>query len=151
VSRERAEEFIQLVGLERFAQSYPHELSMGMRQRASIARAFVADPEMLLMDEPFGSLDALTKLILQEELLRIWSLHRKSVVYVTHDIGEAVLLADRVLVMSGRPGRIREEFSISLPRPRNLRDHEQPEMVRIRGAIWNVLEQEVRKNLRDAT
>ena len=96
-------EFIELVGLKRFARSYPHELSVGMRQRASIARAFVADPEMLLMDEPFGSLDALTKLILQEELLRIWSLHRKLVVYVTHDIAEAVLLGDRVLVMSGPP------------------------------------------------
>jgi NitT/TauT family transport system ATP-binding protein len=150
-SRERAEAFVQLVGLERFAQSYPHELSMGMRQRASIARAFVADPEMLLMDEPFGSLDALTKLILQEELLRIWSLHRKLVVYVTHDIGEAVLLGDRVLVMSGRPGRIREQFLISVKRPRNLRDHEQPEMLRVRAAIWNVLEQEVRSNLRDVS
>jgi NitT/TauT family transport system ATP-binding protein len=106
---------------------------------------------MLLMDEPFGSLDALTKLILQEELLRIWSLHRKLVVYVTHDIGEAVLLGDRVLVMSGRPGRIREQFLISVKRPRNLRDHEQPEMLRVRAAIWNVLEQEVRSNLRDVS
>jgi NitT/TauT family transport system ATP-binding protein len=146
-SRERAQQFIELVGLERFARSYPHELSVGMRQRASIARAFVADPEMLLMDEPFGSLDALTKLILQEELLRIWSVHRKLVVYVTHDIGEAVLLADRVLVMSGRPGRIRREFHIPLERPRDLRDREQPEIVWIREEIWNVLEQEVRTNL----
>jgi NitT/TauT family transport system ATP-binding protein len=150
-SQERARQFIAQVGLERFAHSYPHELSVGMRQRASIARAFVADPEMLLMDEPFGSLDALTKLILQEELLRIWSLQRKLVVYVTHDIGEAVLLADRVLVMSGHPGRIRAEFTIPLARPRNLRAFEQPDMVRIRGEIWNVLEQEVRSTLRGTT
>jgi len=149
-SHERARAFIEQVGLARFARSYPHELSMGMRQRASIARAFVADPEMLLMDEPFGSLDALTKLILQEELLRIWSQHRKLVVYVTHDIGEAVLLGDRVLVMSGRPGRIREEFRIPLARPRNLLDREQPEIVGIRGQIWKILEEEVRSGLRDA-
>lgn len=150
-SRERAREFIEQVGLARFALSYPHELSVGMRQRASIARAFVADPEMLLMDEPFGSLDALTKLILQEELLRIWSQHRKLVVYVTHDIGEAVLLGDRVLVMSGRPGRIREEFLIPLARPRNLLDREQAETVQIRGRIWKVLEEEVRSNLKGTT
>jgi NitT/TauT family transport system ATP-binding protein len=150
-SHERAKEFIEQVGLARFTRSYPHELSVGMRQRASIARAFVADPEMLLMDEPFGSLDALTKLILQEELLRIWSEHRKLVVYVTHDIAEAVLLGDRVLVMSGRPGRILDEFPIPLARPRNLLEREQPEIAQIRGRIWQVLEREVRSNLKGTT
>ena len=150
-SHDRARTFIDQVGLTRFTQSYPHELSVGMRQRAGIARAFVADPEVLLMDEPFGSLDALTKLVLQEELLRIWSEHCKLVVYVTHDIEEAVLLGDRVLVMSGRPGRIREDISIPLSRPRDLLDREQPEIVRIKTHIWKILEEEVRKNLGSAT
>jgi len=122
-----------------------------MRQRASIARAFVADPEVLLMDEPFGSLDALTKLVLQEELLRIWSEHRKVVVYITHDIEEAVLLGDRVLVMSGRPGRILEAIPIPLQRPRDLLDREQPEVVKIKTRIWKLLEGEVRMISRRAT
>jgi NitT/TauT family transport system ATP-binding protein len=150
-SHARARAFIDQVGLTRFTRSYPHELSVGMRQRASIARAFVADPEVLLMDEPFGSLDALTKLVLQEELLRIWGEHRKIVVYVTHDIEEAVLMGDRVLVMSGRPGRILEEFPIPLSRPRDLLDRENPEIVRIRAHVWRILETEVRKNLGSAT
>jgi NitT/TauT family transport system ATP-binding protein len=146
-SRERAQAFIDQVGLTRFTKSYPHELSVGMRQRAGIARAFVTDPEMLLMDEPFGSLDALTKQVMQEELLRIWSEHRKLVVYVTHDIEEAVLLSDRVLVMSGRPGRILEEIAIPLPRPRDLMDREQQEIIRIKRHIWEILESQVRRNL----
>ena len=146
-SHERALAFIEQFGLSGFAGSFPHELSVGMRQRASIARAFVADPEMLLMDEPFGSLDALTKLVLQEELLRIWSEHRKLVVYVTHDIDEAVLLGDRVLVMSGRPGRVREEIPIPLARPRKLPAHEQPEIAKIRAHIWRILEEEVRQSV----
>jgi len=150
-SHARAKAFIDQVGLTRFTRSYPHELSVGMRQRASIARAFVADPEVLLMDEPFGSLDALTKLVLQEELLRIWSEHRKLVVYVTHDIEEAVLMGDRVLVMSGRPGRILEEIPIPLPRPRDLLDREHPEIAKIRARVWKFLEVEVRKNLGSAT
>ena len=146
-SRERARAFIDQVGLTRFTLSYPHELSVGMRQRAGIARAFVTDPEMLLMDEPFGSLDALTKQVMQEELLRIWSEHRKLVVYVTHDIEEAVLLSDRVLVMSGRPGRILEEIDIPLSRPRDLRDREQAHTIRIKRHIWEILEGQVRRNL----
>ncbi len=150
-SYERARKFIGQVGLARFVRSYPHELSVGMSQRASIARAFVADPEVLLMDEPFGSLDALTKLVLQEELLRIWTEHRKLVVYVTHDIEEAVLMGDRVLVMSGRPGRILEEIPIPLPRPRNMLDRDQPEIVKIRAHIWKILESEVRGNLGSVT
>jgi NitT/TauT family transport system ATP-binding protein len=151
ISHERAAAFIEQVGLTGFTRSYPHELSVGMRQRASIARAFVADPEVLLMDEPFGSLDALTKLVLQEELLRIWSEHRKLVVYITHDIEEAVLLGDRVLVMSGRPGRILEGIPIPLSRPRDLLDREQPEIVKIKTRIWKLLEGEVRMTARRAT
>jgi NitT/TauT family transport system ATP-binding protein len=147
-SRERARSFIAQFGLGRFADSHPHELSVGMKQRASIARAFVTDPEMLLMDEPFGSLDAMTKVLLQEELLKIWRDHRKLVVYVTHDIDEAVLMADRVLVMSGRPGRILEEIPVPLSRPRNLLQRTQPELTEIKSHVWNILEGEVRKSLR---
>lgn len=139
--------FIEKVGLAAFAHSYPHELSVGMRQRVGIARAFVADPQMLLMDEPFGSLDAQTRLVLQEELLRIWKEHQKLVVYVTHDIEEAVLLGDRVLVMTGRPGRIREEIPIPLGRPRDLSAREQPDVTEIKWHIWKMLEDEVRKSL----
>jgi NitT/TauT family transport system ATP-binding protein len=145
--RDRARAFIEKVGLAPFAHSYPHELSVGMRQRVGIARAFVADPQILLMDEPFSSLDAQTRLVLQEELLRIWRDHKKLVVYVTHDIEEAVLLGDRVLVMTGRPGSIREEIPIPLPRPRALSAREQPEVMEIKWHIWKMLEDEVRKTL----
>jgi NitT/TauT family transport system ATP-binding protein len=145
--RERALDFVDKVGLVRFINHYPHELSVGMRQRTGIARAFLADPHMLLMDEPFGSLDPQTKLVLQEELLRIWKEHHKLIIYVTHDIGEAILLADRVLVMSGHPGRIREEIVIPLSRPRTYLDEERPEIVQIRWHIWRILEDEVKKSL----
>jgi NitT/TauT family transport system ATP-binding protein len=145
--RERARAFIEKVGLAEFADSYPHELSVGMRQRVAIARAFVADPEILLMDEPFGSLDAQTRLVLQGELLRIWKDHRKMVLYVTHDIDEAVLLGDRVLVMSGRPGTIREDIPVPLGRPRDLLSRENPETAEIRWHIWQTLRDEVHKSL----
>lgn len=145
--RDRARAHIDQMGLTTFAESYPHELSVGMRQRVGIARAFVADPQMLLMDEPFGSLDAQTRLVLQEELLRIWKDHQKLVVYVTHDIEEAVLLGDRVLVMTGRPGRIREEIPIPLGRPRDPSARGQSEVTEIVWNIWKMLEDEVRKSL----
>ena len=142
--------FIEQVGLSAFAQNYPHELSVGMRQRVSLARAFVMDPDVLLMDEPFASLDALTKVVLQEELLRIWKDNRKQVIYITHDIEEALLLGDRVLVMSGRPGSIREEIKVPLARPRNLQDRAHPDIVRHKQQIWQILENEVRKSLAQA-
>jgi NitT/TauT family transport system ATP-binding protein len=145
--RARARAFIEQVGLASFADSYPHELSIGMRQRVGIARAFVADAPILLMDEPFGSLDAQTRLVLQEELLRIWKDHQKLVVYVTHDIEEAVLLGDRVLVMTGRPGRIGEVIPIPLGRPRDLSAGEQPDVTEIKWHIWKMLKDEVRKSL----
>jgi NitT/TauT family transport system ATP-binding protein len=145
--RARARAFIEQVGLASFAHSYPYELSVGMRQRVGITRAFVADPQILLMDEPFGSLDAQTRLVLQEELLRIWKDYQKLVVYVTHDIEEAVLLGDRVLVMTGRPGSIREEILIPLGRPRDLSAREQPDVTEIKCHIWKMLEEEVRKSL----
>lgn len=139
-----ARAFIEQVGLARFEGHYPHQLSMGMRQRVAIARAFVADPEVLLLDEPFGSLDAQTKLVLREELLRVWRDHCKLVVHVTHDIEEAVILSDRVLVMTGRPGRIREAVAIPLSRPRAL---DQSEIADLRWRIWKSLEDEVREGL----
>lgn len=144
--RERAAQFITRVGLGAFMESYPHELSVGMRQRVGIARAFVADVPLLLMDEPFGALDAQTKVVLQEELLRIWRDDQKLVVYVTHDIDEAIHLGDRVLVMTGRPGRVLEEIPIHTPRPRDLTPG-QPEVVEASLRIWRLLKDEVRERL----
>jgi NitT/TauT family transport system ATP-binding protein len=143
----RSRSFIEKVGLGPFANSYPHELSVGMSQRVGIARAFVADAQILLMDEPFGSLDTQTRLVLQEELVRIWKEYQKLVVYVTHDIEEAILLGDRVCVMSGRPGRIREEIPVPLGRPRDLSARDNPEVMSIKWHIWEMLEDEVRKSL----
>ena len=140
----RAIAFVEQVGLATFLHSYPHELSVGMRQRVGIARAFVADVPLLLMDEPFGSLDAQTRVLLQEELLRIWRDHRKLIVFVTHDIEEAVLLGDRVLVMTGRPGRILEEVRVTLARPRSPM---RPEISELRWSIWRHLEHDARSEL----
>jgi NitT/TauT family transport system ATP-binding protein len=145
--RQRAEAFLAKVGLSRFTKSYPHELSGGMRQRVAILRAFLADPQILLMDEPFGALDSQTRLVMQEELLRIWREHCKAVVYITHDIEEAILLGDRVVVMSGRPGCILQEFPITLERPRQSALRAHPEFVEIQWQIWKMLEGEVRKEL----
>jgi ABC-type nitrate/sulfonate/bicarbonate transport system ATPase subunit len=145
--RQMAQDFLTKVGLAAFVNNYPHELSGGMRQRVAILRAFLANPQILLMDEPFGALDSQTRLVMQEELLRIWKDHRKTVVYVTHDIEEAILLGDRVLVMSGRPGRIRQDIQIPFERPRHLANRDHPEVAEIRWQIWSMLEDEVRKEL----
>jgi NitT/TauT family transport system ATP-binding protein len=113
------DKLIDTVGLRGFEDKYPHELSGGMRQRVGIARALTTDPKLLLMDEPFGALDAQTRNIMQDELLRVWTLHRSTVVFVTHSIDEAVYLADRIVVMTPRPGRIRRVIEVDLPRPRD--------------------------------
>ena len=115
-----ADEFVKLVGLERFADRYPNQLSGGMKQRVAIARVLANDANVLLMDEPFGALDALTREQLQHELLQIWARTRVTVVFVTHSVEEAVLLADRILVMSAGPGRIESDIPIDLPRPRDV-------------------------------
>jgi NitT/TauT family transport system ATP-binding protein len=124
--RQRAEDLLRLVGLEGFGERYPGELSGGMRQRVAICRALVHDAPLLLMDEPFGALDALTREQMSTDLERIWERERKTVLFVTHSIQEAVFLSDRVVVMSPRPGRIERIIDIDLPRPRRLADRESP-------------------------
>jgi NitT/TauT family transport system ATP-binding protein len=148
VRQARALAFLENIGLADFARNYPHELSTGMRQRVAIARAFLTEPQILLMDEPFNALDAQSKLLLQEELLRIWKQNQRMVFYVTHDIEEAVLLGDRVLVMSGRPGRIIEEIEVPIDRPRDLLDRDAPVFRQITRRVWERIESEVRRGLR---
>jgi NitT/TauT family transport system ATP-binding protein len=130
--RERVDKYLRLVGLDRFADSYPAELSGGMKQRVAIARALAVQPEMLLMDEPFGALDAYTRELMQEELLCIWEQEPKTVLFVTHSVEEAVMLADTVVVMAGRPGTIRHVINVDLPRPRSNTD---PRFVEIKGRV----------------
>lgn len=143
---ERAFEFIERVGLASFAGHYPHELSSGMRQRVGVARAFVADVPLLLMDEPFGAVDAQTKLALQVELLRIWRTDRKLVVFVTHDLQEAVRLGDRVIILSGRPGTVRAEMPIPIARPRDAA-RDRNEVTELSWQLWSLLEEGVRRDL----
>jgi len=137
-------EWLERVGLGGFGDSYPHELSGGMRQRANIVRTLIYEPEILLMDEPFGPLDAQTRLVLQHDLLDIWRSTRKTVVFVTHDLTEAIALADRVILMSARPGRISRIDRVPIPRPRDIfHIHSQDGFRELYDEIWNDLETQV--------
>jgi NitT/TauT family transport system ATP-binding protein len=149
--KNRGELQLSGMGMADFANHYPFELSGGMRQRVAIARAFVTEPDILLMDEPLRSLDAQMRLLIQEELLALWQARQPLVLYVTHDIEEALLLADRVLVMSGPPGRISEEIRPPFGRPRDLTGKNHPELEELKWHIWKSLEQEVRQKLRTTT
>jgi NitT/TauT family transport system ATP-binding protein len=142
--RQRTLDLLKLVGLGGFESYYPRQLSGGMRQRVNLARALAIDPEVLLMDEPFSSLDAQTREIMQTELLRIWEQGRKTVLFVTHQIDEAVFLSDRVLVFARRPGRLQESVEIKLPRPRALELKRTPEFVAYVDRIWKLIEDDVR-------
>jgi NitT/TauT family transport system ATP-binding protein len=145
--RERAEKFIKLVGLAGFERSYPGELSGGMQQRVNLARALAADPKVLLMDEPFAALDAQTREFMQAELLKIWSAARKTVVFITHQINEAIYLADRVVVMSARPGRVKDVFRVPFDRPRTLSLKRDPRFLEIEDSIWQLVEEKPEKIL----
>ena len=140
-----AQEWLRKVGLSRFADAYPHQLSGGMKQRVSIARAFANDPEILLMDEPLGALDAQTRAVLQEELIHLWEASRKTVVYITHSIEEAVLLGDRVVLMTAHPGTFKCEFEVPFLRPRKFELTSDPEFARLTYAIWRDLQGEVKR------
>ena len=146
--RRMARDYLKMVGLSGFEQCYPHELSGGMRQRVNIARALTVEPDILLMDEPFASLDAQTREIMQSELMRIWQETRKTVVLITHQIDEAVFLSDRVFVFTARPGRLKEEIVVELPRPRTLALKRTPEFVSYTDRIWRLIEDEVREGIR---
>jgi NitT/TauT family transport system ATP-binding protein len=138
-----AQGWLDRVGLGKFARYYPHQISGGMKQRVGIVRALANDPEVLLMDEPLGALDAQTRIVLQEELLRIWEQTRKTVVYITHSLDEAILLGDRVVLMTAHPGTNLAEFEVPIPRPRTVEAMNLPVFTELRAAIWALLGREV--------
>ena len=146
---EIAMDWLERVGLRKFAQYYPSQLSGGMKQRVSIIRALANDPEVLLMDEPLGALDAQTRMVLQDELMRIWEGQQKTVVYITHSLDEAILLGDRVVIMTAQPGRHKATFSIDIPRPRTIQTMATPEFARQKGLIWEALQDEVMQAMKE--
>jgi NitT/TauT family transport system ATP-binding protein len=147
--RDRARKMLARMGLEGFDDHFPAEISGGMRQRVSLARTLVSDPRLILMDEPFGALDAQTKVLIQEMFLKYWEENRRTVVFITHDLAEAVALADRVLVMSARPGRLMAQYDVHLPRPRDF-DHlrSNSHFNQLLDLIWNDLRSEVERSMR---
>jgi NitT/TauT family transport system ATP-binding protein len=147
VQKRRTLDLLKLVGLGGFEAYFPRQLSGGMRQRVNLARALAIDPDILLMDEPFSALDAQSREIMQTELLRIWEQGRKTVLFVTHQIDEAVFLADHVFVFARRPGRVQERVDIALPRPRALSLKRTPEFVAYVDHIWRLIENDVRQSV----
>jgi NitT/TauT family transport system ATP-binding protein len=143
----RARQFIKLVGLEGFEDHYPHELSGGMQQRCNLARALTVDPKILIMDEPFAALDAQTREIMQLELLRIWKEAQKTVLFITHQINEAIYLADRVIVFGARPGRVKETIKIDISRPRPLAVKREKKFLEYEDHLWTLIEEEVKKTM----
>jgi NitT/TauT family transport system ATP-binding protein len=144
--RRRGAAFIGMVKLTGFEHYYPAELSGGMQQRVTLARILAADPEVLLMDEPFAALDAMTRQVMQQELLRIHSESGKTIVFITHSIDEALILADRIVVLSARPGRVKSMLPNNLPSPRNVAVQLSPEYAALKAAVWSEVEAEVRRH-----
>ena len=149
--RERAANFIDMVNLRGFEEHYPAELSGGMQQRVTFARLLAADPEVLLMDEPFAALDAMTRQVMQEELLKIHERSGKTLVFITHSIDEALILSSRLFVMSARPGRIKAVIENSLPVPRHITVQFSPQYGELKSTVWNLIESEVRRHGVEAT
>jgi NitT/TauT family transport system ATP-binding protein len=146
-ANEKAHRFIEKVGLAGFEDAHPHQLSGGMQQRVGLARALTADPQILLMDEPFGAIDAQTHELMQEELMRLWADTKKSVMFITHDLDEAVTLADRVVVLTGQPGTVQKIVDVPLPRPRHEYDpRSRPEFGQVRHEIWSMLREGLLRN-----
>jgi NitT/TauT family transport system ATP-binding protein len=145
--KERAAKFIDIVGLRGFEKSYPHHLSGGMKQRVSIARALANNPAVLLLDEPFAALDAMTRQVLQEQLVRIYEKHRKTIIFITHSIDEALLLSSRILIMTARPGRIAQEIVNDLPHPRNADVQLSDRYMELKRTIWGSVQAEVLKSM----
>jgi len=145
--RPRTEALLELVGLGGFGDYFPHQLSGGMRQRVNLARALAVQPEVLLMDEPFASLDAQTREIMQDELLKVWRETRNTVIFITHQIDEAIFLADRVMIMRARPGSVQEILPVEIERPRALEVKRDPRFVRLADHVWHSIERQVRASI----
>lgn len=145
----RVEALLDLVGLSGFGDYFPHQLSGGMRQRVNLARALAVQPDVLLMDEPFASLDAQTREIMQDELLRIWRATRNTVVFITHQIDEAIFLADRVMIMRARPGSVQEMLPVELERPRALEVKRDPRFTKLADHVWHSIERQVRASIEE--
>lgn len=141
-AQDEAMKYLEMVDLVKFADHYPKELSGGMKQRVAIARAYAANPEVLLMDEPFGALDAQTRTQLQTELLATWEKEKKTCFFITHDVDEAIILAQKVIIMSARPGRIKEIVDINIPYPRTQETKMAPEFIELKNRIWSEVYQE---------
>ena len=148
VRREQAQEYIEMVGLEGFEDSYPGELSGGMRQRVALCRVLANKPDILLCDEPFAALDAMTRQVMQQELLRIVSESGQTVMFITHSIDEALILSDKVVVMSARPGRVKEVYDVDLPHPRQVEVQLTDRYLELKRNIWDIVEEEVMASMR---